>query len=121
MKFKPCLSITQGLLFTYCTENSRDSAREAFISSKNVNNEQELRELFEKLTKPEFMRYKIDERSWHINTLLHFLATEENFESVFYLFDTYFTDEISDKRKFMKILLEALLGYDAEATSRESE
>ena len=121
MRLEPRLSIIQGLLFTYCTENSQDLAREAFITSKNVNNEHELKELFEKLTKPEFLRYKNDERSWHIKTLQHFLATEESFESVFYLFDTHFADEISDKRKFMKVLLESLLSYEAEANSSDSK
>lgn len=121
MKFEPCLSITQGLLFNYCTESSQDLETQAYITSKNVNNEQELIELFEKLTRPGFIKYKSNERRWHINTLQHYLATEENFESVFYLFDTYFTDEISDKRKFMKVLLESLLSYDAEATISESK
>lgn len=67
------------------------------------------------------MRYKHDERHWHIETLEHFLATEENFESVFYLFDTHFNDEILEKRKFMKTLLESLLIYDKEATTIESK
>lgn len=120
MKFKPSLSIIQGILFTYCTENLHDPVKEALITSINVNNEQELKELFEKLTKPEFMRYKHEERHWHIETLEHFLATEENFESVFHLFDTHFNDEILEKRKFMKTLLESLLTYDKEATTIES-
>jgi hypothetical protein len=121
MKYKPCLPIIQGLLFTYCIENSRDRDREEFISSKNVNNKEELTELFNKLTKPEFLNYKHEERRWHIDTLQHFLATEENFESVFYLFDTYFEDEILDKRDFMKTLLNCLLKYDAEATTHDSK
>ncbi|MEO8492221.1 hypothetical protein [Pseudomonas sp.] len=119
MKFKPCLSITQGLLFTYCIENSHNPEREELISSKNVNLEKDLKELFEKLTKPEFMKYKHDERQWHIDTLQHFLAVGDSFDSVFYLFDTYFEDEILDKRKFMNTLLSCLLSYDAEATANE--
>ncbi|MGY2231420.1 hypothetical protein HX780_06880 [Pseudomonas tolaasii] len=120
MKLKPCLSITQGLLFTYCIENSHSPEREKLIASKNVNRESDLKELFEKLTKPEFMKYKHDERQWHIDTLQHFLAAGDSFDSVFHLFDTYFKDEILDQREFMKILLSCLLTYDAEATINES-
>ncbi|NWA68166.1 hypothetical protein [Pseudomonas reactans] len=120
MKLKPCLSITQGLLFTYCIENSRSPEREKLISSINVNRESDLKKLFEKLTKPEFMKYKHDERQWHIDTLQHFLAAGDSFDSVFYLFDTYFKDEILDKREFMKVLLSCLLTYDTEATTNES-
>lgn len=111
MKFKPCISIIQGLLFTYCIENARNPDREELISSKNINDEKELTELFDALTKPEFIRFKHDERQWHIDTLQFYLKTDETFESVFYLFDTYFTDEIVNKRQFMKILAECLVRY----------
>lgn len=74
----------------------------------------------DKLTKPEFLNYKKEEREWYINTLEHFLKTDENFDSVFYLFDTYFDDEITDQRQFMKILLECLNRYHAEAMQNES-
>ncbi len=120
MKFKPDLQIIKGLLFTYCIENSRDSKREELICSKNVNNEQELISLFETLTKPELMRYKPDERRWHIDTLQYFLEKGDGFESVFYLFDTYFEDEILNKRKFMLTLLNCLVTYDAEATATKT-
>lgn len=119
MKLKPCLSITQGLLFTYCIENSKNQERELFIASKNINDKEELKELFDTLTKPEFMLYQQQERQWHIDTLQHFLKTEESFESVFYLFDTYFEDEILDKREFMKVLFECLVHYDTEATAHK--
>ncbi|AZF48268.1 hypothetical protein C4J84_2900 [Pseudomonas sp. R11-23-07] len=120
MKLKPSLSIIQGLLFTYCIENTTSADREELITSINVNNHEELTGLFNELTKPEFIRYKRDEREWHINTLQHFLSTDENFESVFYLFDTHFNDEITDKRQFMKILLDCLNRYNLEAGEHES-
>lgn len=116
MNFKPSISIIQGLLFTYCIENTTNADREELISSINVNNHEELTRLFDELTKPEFVKYKRDEREWHINTLQHFLSTNENFESVFYLFDTHFSDEIIDKRCFMKTLLDCLNRYNLEAT-----
>ena len=119
MKSQPQLSILKGLLFTYCIENTRDADREELITSINVNHHEELIWLFNQLTKPEFIKYKQDEREWHINTLQHFLSTDENFESVFYLFDTYFEDEIVDNRAFMKTLLECLIRYHAQATADE--
>ncbi|NVZ69600.1 hypothetical protein [Pseudomonas costantinii] len=117
MKKQPKLRILRGLLFTYCIENTKDLDREEIIVSKNVNDADELAELFDALTKPEFLSYREDEQQWFINTLEHFLATNENFESVFYLFDTYFEDDIADKRVFMKVLLNRLQNYKNEATS----
>lgn len=115
MKRQPKLTILPGLLFTYCIENTRDIEREEIIVSKNVNNPEELAELFDALTKPEFFSYREDEQQWFIDTLEHFLSTDENFESVFYLFDTYFEDEIADKRVFMQVLLDRLKSYKSEA------
>ena len=60
MKLKPKLSIIQGLLFTYCIENTRDVDREELITSINVNHHEELTWLFDKLTKPEFMKTLLD-------------------------------------------------------------
>jgi hypothetical protein len=120
MKLTPKLSIIRSLLFTYDIENTEDIERESLIVSKNVNDDNELTELFDELTKPEFISYKNEERQWHIDTLTHFLKTDENFDSVFYLFDTYFDDEIVDQRQFMKTLLECLMRYHAEATKSES-
>jgi hypothetical protein len=114
MNFPPKLSILRSLLFTYCIENHDEPERESFIVSKNINDERELSELFDELTKPEYLSYKPDERQWYITTLQHFLETDENFESVFYLFDTYFDDEIADRRQFMKVLLECLTRYQKE-------
>lgn len=118
MKYHPKLSILRSLLFTYNIENLDDSEREIFIASKNINNDEELIDLFNELTKPEFIKYKREEREWHINTIQYFLNKDENFESVFYLFDTYFNDEIADKRKFMKTLLDCLYRYNTEVMDK---
>ncbi|QJI19172.1 MULTISPECIES: hypothetical protein [unclassified Pseudomonas] len=120
MKPPPKLSTIKSLLFTYSFDNYDDPDRERLIVSKNINDDKELSELFDKLTKPEFLNYKKEEREWYINTLEHFLKTDENFDSVFYLFDTYFDDEITDQRQFMKVLLECLNRYHAEAMQNES-
>lgn len=117
MNKKPDLEILRGLLFTYCIENTKDLDREEIIVSKNVNNPEELAELFDALTKSEFYSYREDEQQWFIDTLEHFLSKNEDFESVFYLFDTYFEDEILDKRVFMAVLLDRLKSYMSEALS----
>ncbi|WP_040268148.1 hypothetical protein [Pseudomonas rhodesiae] len=121
MKFKPSLPIIQGLLFTYSFENTRDEERELRIKSINVNDSAELGKLFDMFTNPEFTEYKQEEREWHINTLKYFLSTDETFESVFYLFDTYFKDEIIDKRNFMKVLLDRLTKYNEEIKEQKSK
>lgn len=114
MKKGPSLEILKGLLFTYNIENTEDREREEIIVSKDINNETELSELFDTLTKPEFLSYRKDEQEWFIDTLQHYLSTDENFESVFYLFDTYFEQEINNKRQFMKVLLNCLKSYNNE-------
>lgn len=120
MDLKPKLSIIRSLLFTYDIENAKDIERETLIISKNVNDDKELAGLFDELTKPEFVLYGVEERQWYIDTLKYFLGTGDSFDSVFYLFDNYFDDEIIDKRQFMKVLLECLVRYQAEADASES-
>lgn len=121
MKLTPKLSIIKSLLFTYSIENYDDPERERFIASKNINDEKELTELFDKLTKPEFLSYRPKERQWHIDTLHHYLDTDENFESVFYFLDTYFDYEITNHRQFMKVLLRCLEHYNLDANASESK
>ena len=121
MRHKPRLSILRSLLFTYNIENLDDHERENFITSKNINDEKELSELFDELTKPEFASYGYLERKWHIDTIDYFLRTDESFESVFHNFDTYFDDEIFDKRNFMKVLLDCLIKYNEEIKEHESK
>ncbi|NWC95899.1 MULTISPECIES: hypothetical protein [unclassified Pseudomonas] len=116
MKLKPKLSIIRSLLFTYNIENTKDLEREEIIVSKDVNDDKQLAELFDELTKPEYILYNNEERQWYIDTLEHFLNTAETFDSIFYLFDTYFDEEIFDQRQFMRVLLGCLIRYQAEAT-----
>lgn len=117
MKRKPDLAILQGLLFTYSTENTKSLEREEVITSKNINSTTELSQLFDILTKPEFLSYKEDEQVWLIETIEHYLSKGEDFESVFYLFDTYFEDDITNKRAFMTVLLERLKSYRSKTES----
>lgn len=119
MKKKPDLAILQGLLFTYSIENTKNLEREETIVSTNINNETELSQLFDILTKPEFLSYRADERIWFIETLEYYLSIEEDFESVFYLFDTYFEDDIIDKKNFMRVLLRCLKIYNKETISEK--
>ncbi|MFC6337703.1 hypothetical protein GIR22_24810 [Pseudomonas sp. CCM 7891] len=121
MKRQPKLSILRGLLFTYDIENIRDLEREEIIASKNVNDRKELIELFDTLTMPEFFTYTKEDQKWFVDTISHYLSVDESFDSVFYLFDTYFDDEIIDQRQFMKTLLECLTRYHAEAIQNESK
>ncbi len=112
MKKKPNLAILQGLLFTYSIENTKNLEREETIVSKDINNETELSELFDSLTKPEFLSYRECEQIWFIETIEYYLSIDEDFESVFYLFDTYFEDDITNKRDFMRVLLKCLKNYN---------
>jgi len=121
MNKKPDLEILQGLLFTYSIENTKDLKREEIIVSKDINNETELSELFDELTKPDFLSYREDEQEWLIETIQHFLSANDDFESVFYLFDTYFEDSITDKRSFMKTLLNCLKKYQEDANTIKTD
>lgn len=121
MNKKPDLEILQGLLFTYSIENTKNLEREEIIASKNINNETELSELFDELTKPDFLSYREDEQEWFIETIQHFLSANNDFESVFYLFDTYFEDNIIDKRSFMKTLLNCLKKYQEDANTIKTD
>ncbi|MCF5027287.1 hypothetical protein [Pseudomonas lurida] len=121
MNKKPDLEILQGLLFTYSIENTKDLKREEIIVSKDINNETELSELFDELTKPDFLSYREDEQEWLIETIQHFLSANNDFESVFYLFDTYFEDNIIDKRGFMKTLLNCLKKYQEDANTIKTD
>lgn len=121
MNKKPDLEILQGLLFTYSIENTKDLKREEIIVSKDINNETELSELFDELTKPDFLSHREDEQEWFIETIQHFLSANNDFESVFYLFDTYFEDNIIDKRGFMKTLLNCLKKYQEDANTIKTD
>lgn len=61
------------------------------------------------------------EQDWLINTLNHFLHTNETFDSVFSMMETYFEDEITDKRQFMRVLCDCLTRYQAEVSEKTNE
>ncbi|KQV10347.1 hypothetical protein ASC74_13050 [Pseudomonas sp. Root329] len=114
MKRLPKLSILRGLLFLFDIDNVDSDERERIIVSKNVNDEIELAELFDILMKPEFASYSDSDRQWYIDTLIHYLEVDENFDSVFDKITTYFDDEVEDRRRFMRVLLECLLRYQVD-------
>ncbi len=111
MKNKPSMSIIRGLLFTYDTENTDDLEREELIASKDVNNEKELADLFDELTKPEFLDYTRSEQEWFIASITHFLAINDNFDAIFKSMATYFSAPVINQRKFMQVLLRCLKNY----------
>lgn len=112
MKRLPKLSILRGLLFLFDIDNIDSDEREEIIVSKNVNDETELAELFDMLMRPEFI--SDSDREWYIDTLIYYLDIGESFDSVFDKITTYFDDEVEDRRKFMQVLLDCLLRYQAE-------
>jgi fructose-1,6-bisphosphatase len=114
MKRPPKLSILRGLLFLFDIDNNDDSEKERIIVSKDVNNAIELAELFDMLMRPEFNSYSDSDREWYIDTLIYYLGVGESFDSIFDKITTYFDDEVEDRRKFMQVLLECLLRYQAE-------
>ncbi|OPA88366.1 hypothetical protein BFW86_15025 [Pseudomonas fluorescens] len=111
MKNKPSMEIIRGLLFTYDIENTDDFEREKLISSKNINDEKELTELFNELTKPEFLAYTKLEQEWFIDSIEYYLSINDNFDAVFKKMATYFNDDITDQRAFMQTLLISLRHY----------
>ncbi|URM28566.1 hypothetical protein LLY42_02640 [Pseudomonas frederiksbergensis] len=114
MKRLPKLSILRGLLFLFDIDNIDSDEREEIIVSKNINDEAELAELFDMLMRPEFISYSNSDREWYIDTLIYYLDIGESFDSVFDKITTYFDDEVEDRRKFMQVLLNCLLRYQAE-------
>ena len=111
MKKKPSMSIIRGLLFTYDIENTDDLERESLISSKDINNEKELTELLDELTKPEFLSYTKSEQEWFIGSVEYYLSINDNFDAVFKTMATYFSEPVIDQQKFMQTLLNRLRQY----------
>ncbi|NUT88199.1 hypothetical protein HNO91_17320 [Pseudomonas corrugata] len=103
-----------GLLFVFSIENTRSEAREKIIASKDVNDNEELAQLFDMLVRPEFFLYAPQERNLLIDTLSHFLAIGDSFDYVFRNMDTYFDSDVKDRRQFMQVLLDSLNKYQAE-------
>ncbi|WP_434700348.1 hypothetical protein [Pseudomonas sp. D1-1] len=103
-----------ALLFVFSIENTHDVAREEIITSKNVNNDEELGQLFDLLVRPEFLFYSPKERILLIDTLSYFLENNDSFDRVFLKLDTYFDEDVRDQRRFMQILLNSLIRYRSE-------
>ncbi|MEJ5060895.1 MULTISPECIES: hypothetical protein [unclassified Pseudomonas] len=114
MKDSYTLWSIRGLLFVFDIENARDLNREEVIVSKNVNDAEELSELFDILIRPEFFIYTEMERQRLIDTLVYFLDRRDTFDEIFTKMDTYFEDEVSDRRQFMIVLLGRLKSYQSE-------
>lgn len=104
----------RGLLFVFDIENTDDEVREELITSKNVNDDQELAELFDLLLKPEFFAYKQRGRENLINTVAYFIDQDDSFDRVFERMTTYFDNDVADQTRFMKVLLECLQRYEME-------
>ncbi|MCF5669190.1 MULTISPECIES: hypothetical protein [Pseudomonas fluorescens group] len=118
MKKKPDMSIIRGLLFTYDIENTDNLERERLIASKNINKERELIELFDELTKPDFLDYTRSEQEWFIASITHFLAANDSFDAVFKSMATYFSAPVIDQKKFMQVLLTCLIQYHNTTNSK---
>ena len=104
-----------GLLFVFSIENTHDVTREEIITSKNVNDDEELAQLFDLLIRPEFLFHSSEEKIMLINTLSYFLDSGDSFDRVFLNLDTYFDDVVNDQRQFMRVLLASLMRYQAES------
>ncbi|MBC3366535.1 hypothetical protein HU806_25980 [Pseudomonas sp. SWRI154] len=105
-----------GLLFVFSIENTNDLTREEIITSKNVNDEQELSQLFDLLIRPDFLCHSSKEQILLIDTLAYFLGCDDSFDRVFLNLDTYFDQKVEDQRRFMRVLLASLMKYRAEAS-----
>jgi len=117
MKSKPSIMPLIGLLFVFNIENIHDEKREEMIVSKNVNYDDELSELFDVLLKPEFLRYPPSAQDKYIELIRYYLVDGDNFDSFFEDMDTYFNQEIHDRRHFMEVLLICLERYRSEDIS----
>lgn len=107
----------KNLLFVFDIENTFDIERERLIVEKDVNDFRQLTQLFDILLRPEFSEYTDKEQKSFIDTVDHFLKEDDNFDRVFNRMTTYFDDEVTDRRGFMRVLLECLTKYRNENDS----
>lgn len=106
----------KNLLFVFDIENTRDSERERVIVSKNVNDDEELAELFDLLLKSDFLEYTPGEQASLTDTIVHFLKEGDSFDRVFGRMTTYFDEDVLDQRRFMQVLLKCLVRYQLESS-----
>lgn len=111
----------KNLLFAFDVENTLDIERERLIAEKNVNDSEQLTELFDTLLKLEFYEYTDTEQESLIGTVDHFLITNDNFDLVFNPVTTYFGQEVADRPLFMGVLLRCLTNYRNEKKISENE
>ncbi len=111
MKKKYEIVDIKNLLFVFDIENTHDIERERLIAEKDVNDSQQLTELFDTLLKPEFYEYTDTEQESLIGTVDHFLMTNDNFDLVFNRMTTYFGQEVAERPRFMGVLLRCLTKY----------
>jgi hypothetical protein len=114
MKQKPSMMPLVGLLFVFNIENARNEEREELIVSKNINVDAELSELFDILLRPEFLSYPPSAQEKYIEIISYYLKAGDTFDNLFEDMDTYFDQEIHDRRHFMEILLGCLRRYCSE-------
>lgn len=116
MHKKPDLNIFRSLLFVFDIDNPDNDSktRQDILVSKNINNTQELKELFDTILKSELLAYTPEARKRCIKTLEHSLITNESFEVLFEKITTHFDDNIEDRRQFMQALYNCLTHYNAE-------
>ena len=117
MKSKPSIYVLRSLLFVFCIESTASAERENIIVSKDVNDDIELAELFDILLRPGFLIYRLDEQQWFIDSISHYLEVGNTFDGIFNGLDTYFDSDVEDRYRFMKVLLNCLMRYQAEVLS----
>ncbi|WP_448652061.1 hypothetical protein ACSHWC_00115 [Pseudomonas fluorescens] len=111
------MEIIYGLLFTYNIENTDNLERETLISSKNANKEKELIEIFDALTKPDFLSYTKPEQEWFIFSIEHYLSKNDSFDAIFKTMTTYFSAPIINQQSFMQPLLNRLKQYSKQKSN----
>lgn len=79
-----------ALLFVFSIENTHNVAREEIITSKNINCDENLKQLFDLLIRPEFTHHKPKEQALLIDTLEHFLKIGDSFDRVFFKYGYLF-------------------------------
>lgn len=115
MKFVPSLSILPGFLFALDIDYPHEKSVEELICLADVNDACDLVRVFDAVLKPEFFGYSNSDKKWLINTIAYYLEGDESFVDVFEKRSFLFSDDISDTRGFMSVLLGCLLSYQNES------
>jgi hypothetical protein len=113
MKLQPTLDILPSLLFAFDVDSDQNVEAEEQIASTDINNELELTKLFDAFIMPDFTSRIASEQQWYIDSLTFYLEKNESFNRIFSDMTTYFPAPPSNKRNFMKTLLNCLKKYQA--------